>query len=233
MKTTAGAFSTPVRFRATERAGEVSGLLLWPRDARCLFALAHGAGAGMRHPFLDAVASHLAEHGVATFRYQFPYVEHGSGRPDPRPVLLATVRSAVTVALERAGHLPLVAGGKSMGGRMTSLAAAEGALPGVRALVFLGFPLHPAGSPAIERAEHLARVTVPMLFLQGTRDALAELDLLRPVCDRLGARATLQVVEGADHSFHVLKRSGRTDHDVLRELAEVTASWVSQRLSVP
>ncbi|HEY3215528.1 MAG TPA: alpha/beta family hydrolase [Candidatus Eisenbacteria bacterium] len=232
MKTTARALSTPVRFRATERAGEVSGLLLLPRDARCLLVLAHGAGAGMHHPFLDAMASHLTEHGVATFRYQFPYSEHGSGRPDPRPVLLATVRSAVTVALERAGDLPLVAGGKSMGGRMTSLAAAESALPGVRALVFVGFPLHPAGTPGVERAEHLARVTVPMLFLQGTRDALAELDLLRPVCDRLGALATLHVVEGADHSFHVLKRSGSTDHDVLRELAATTASWVSKRLAV-
>jgi predicted alpha/beta-hydrolase family hydrolase len=182
----------------------------------------------MQHPFMEALAQGLARHGVATFRYQFPYIEQGSRRPDPPPVLVATVRAAVASAASRAGDLPLLAGGKSMGGRMTTTAAAEDPLADVRGLVLFGFPLHPAGRPGPQRGAHLARVTAPMLFLQGTRDTLAELDLLRPVCERLGDRATLQVVEGADHSFHVLKRSGRTDTQVIEELAQAVVAWAPQ-----
>jgi predicted alpha/beta-hydrolase family hydrolase len=179
----------------------------------------------MEHRFMEAASACLAGHGIATLRYQFPYMEAGSRRPDVRATLLATVRAAAALAAATAPDLPLFAGGKSMGGRMTSLAAAEAPLAGVRGLVFFGFPLHPAGRPSIERAGHLARVTVPMLFLQGTRDQLAEIDLLRPVCAGLGDRATLHVVEGADHSFHMLKRSGRSDQEVLAELARTVAKW--------
>jgi len=177
---------------------------------------------------MEASASALASCGIASFRYQFPYVEKGGHRPDPQPILLATVRSAVAAAREAAGDLPLLAGGRSMGGRMTSLAAAKEALPGIRGLVFFGFPLHPAGAPGIERAEHLDRVTIPMLFLAGTRDKLADLGLLRPVIDRLGAKATLHVVEGADHSFEVPKRTGRSVEDVLAELAQTVAAWTER-----
>jgi predicted alpha/beta-hydrolase family hydrolase len=179
---------------------------------------------------MEGIASSLAERGVATFRYQFPYMEQGSRRPSPRPILLATVRSAVRAAAEACGDLPLLAGGKSMGGRMTSMAASEDLLPHVRGLVFLGFPLHAAGKPSIERGDHLARVELPMLFLQGTRDRLADLELVRPLCTRLGDRARLHVIDGADHSFHVLKRSGRTDLEVLQELAESIGAWTAQRL---
>jgi predicted alpha/beta-hydrolase family hydrolase len=219
---------TEIRFVATGRSGEVGALLLRPGDARWLLVLGHGAGAGMRHPFLEAVAARLAGRGIATFRYQFPYMERGRRRPCPQPVLLATVRSAVAAAVEAAGDLPLLAGGKSMGGRMTSMAAAEAPLPDVRGLVFFGFPLHAPGKPSSERGAHLAGVTVPMLFLQGTRDKLAELDLLRPICDKLGNRAQLHVVEGADHSFHMLKQSGRTDGEVLDELGRTVGAWASR-----
>jgi uncharacterized protein len=207
-------------------AGEVSALLRRPPGAGALFVCGHGAGAGMRHPFLAAVAEGLAARGVATLRYQFPYMEAGSRRPDARAVLLAAVAAADRAAAEAAPDLPRLAGGKSMGGRMASHAAAEGLLPEARGLVFLGFPLHPAGRPGTERAAHLPRVPVPMLFLQGTRDKLAELDLLRPVLAPLGERATLHVVDGADHSFAVLKRSGRSGEEVLDELAEPAADWV-------
>ncbi len=213
------------KFGATSRSGEVSALLVRPDDARCLLVLAHGAGAGMRHAFMEAIVERLAGIGVATFRYQFPYMEQRSRRPSPRPVLLATVRSAVSAASECAPNLPLLAGGKSMGGRMTSLAASEAPLAAVRGIAFLGFPLHAARKPSTERGEHLKSVPVPMLFLQGTRDSLADLDLLRPVCKGLGERATLKVIEGGDHSFHVLKRSGRTDAEVLDELAGSLDSW--------
>ena len=182
----------------------------------------------MRHPFMQAVAAQLSEYRIATLRYQFPYMEQGNKRPDSLPVLLATVRSAVATALDAAGDLPLLAGGKSMGGRMTSMAAAQAALPGVRGLVFFGFPLHPAGQPATERGEHLKKLTVPMLFLQGTRDKLADLDLLRPLCGRLGRLAELHVVDGADHSFHMLKSSGRTDTQVIAELGQVLTAWASR-----
>src|SRR5438034_2927837 len=207
------------------RVGEVSGLLLRPKDARLLYVLAHGAGAGMRHPFLESISQRLAEQGIATLRYQFPYMERRSRRPDPPAVAAATVRAAVAEAARIAPDLPLVAGGKSFGGRMTSTAQAEEPLPGVRGLVFLGFPLHPPGRAGDQRAEHLAQVQVPMLFLQGTRDDFADLTLLKPLIKRLGQRATLHLVEGGDHSFHVLKRSGRTDADVMGEIADAIAEW--------
>ena len=214
-----------LRFVATRSSGEVSALLVRPGDARLLLVLGHGAGAGMRHTFMEAISERLAERRIASLRYRFPYREQGRRRPDHRNVLLRTVRSAVEFAAETAAGLPLLAGGKSMGGRMTSLAAAEAALPGVRGLVFFGFPLHPAGRPGVERGDHLAEVGVPMLLLQGSRDKLADLELLRPICDRLGERATLRVAAGGDHSFHVLRRSGRTHDEVLDELADAVRDW--------
>ena len=216
-----------LRFRASERTGEVSALLLRPDTASALVVLAHGAGAGMRHPFLERVTRELAGRHVGTFRYQFPYMERGSRRPDPRPVLLDTVRAAVSAAREAAPDLPLVAGGKSMGGRMTSLAASEEPLDAVRGLVFLGFPLHPPAKPSADRAEHLTRVRLPLLFVQGTRDSLAPLDAMRPLCADLGDRARLHVVEGGDHSFAVLKRSGRTADDVFQEIGVLTEGWIA------
>jgi predicted alpha/beta-hydrolase family hydrolase len=206
----------------------VSGLLMRPDGARWVLVLAHGAGAGMRHAFLEALAEELARVGVATLRYQFPYVEEGRGVPDRPPVLMATVAAAARAACEAAPRLPLLAGGKSMGGRMSSQAAAEGLLDGVQGLVFFGFPLHPPKKPGTKRAEHLSKVKLPMLFLQGTRDDLADLQLLRPICEELGSRATLHVIETADHSFHVLKKSGRTDQEALRELVETTALWANR-----
>jgi predicted alpha/beta-hydrolase family hydrolase len=219
---------TGLRIHIGDKVGDVSAIFLRPDDAWAVYVLAHGAGAGMRHRFMEDVAGALATRGVATLRYQFPYVEHGSGRPDPPGILEATVRAAVGKARELAPDLPLVAGGKSMGGRMTSNAAARRSLDGVRGLVFLGFPLHAPKQPGIARGEHLAQVQTPMLFLQGTRDTLADLGLITGVCDRLGPRATLHVVEGADHSFAVLKRSGRTDAQVLDELAGTITDWVRQ-----
>ena len=204
---------------------EVSALLSMPAKARRLLVLAHGAGAGMHHPFMEMLAGELASVGVATFRYQSPYMEERRRIPDSPAVLTATVVAAVRAAAEAAPGLPLLAGGKSMGGRMTSQAAAEHPLDGVRGLVFFGFPLHPPNRPGTKRADHLARVTTPMLFLQGTRDTLADLKLLRPLCAKLGSRATLHIIETADHSFHGLKRSGKSDAEVLRELAETAASW--------
>ena len=181
----------------------------------------------MRHPFMQAVAEQLAAQKIATFRYQFPYMEKGKKSPDSQTVLRATIVSAVETAKKVARGLPLLAGGKSMGGRLTSLVAAEGRLPDVQGLIFFGFPLHAAGKPSSERGAHLAEVTAPMLFLQGTRDRLAELDYITPLCRSLGKRVTLHVVEGGDHSFHVLKRSGRTEEEVQNELGETVGSWVS------
>ena len=216
-----------LQFTPTERVGAVSALLLRPPAARALLVLGHGAGAGMRHPFMQAVAEQLAAQKIATLRYQFPYMEKGKKSPDSQTTLRATIVSAVATAKKAARRLPLLAGGKSMGGRLTSLVAAEGGLPDVRGLIFFGFPLHAAGKPSSERGAHLAQVPVPMLFLQGTRDRLAELDLIRPLCRRLGKRASLHIVEGGDHSFHVPKRSGRTAEDVQNELGESVGSWVS------
>jgi predicted alpha/beta-hydrolase family hydrolase len=209
-------------------AGEVSTLLRMPARPNAFLVLAHGAGAGMRHAFLETMAHRLADRGIGTLRYQFPYAERGGRRPDPEPVLLATVRAAVASGREAANGLPLLAGGTSMGGRMTSRAAAVEPLPGVSGLVFFGFPLHPVGRPGVSRAAHLEAVAVPMLFLQGTRDELADLELLRPVLAGLGRRATLRVIEQADHMFHVLKRSGRAPEDVLTELADSVAEWREQ-----
>ena len=204
---------------------EVSALLLLPPNATSLLVLAHGAGAGMNHAFMTAIANQLADDNVATFRYQFPYMEHRRGVPDKQPILTAIVAAAVRTAAQLAPHLPLFAGGKSMGGRMTSLAASEQKLEAVRGLIFLGFPLHPPERPSIKRAQHLSLVKQPMLFLQGTRDDLADLTLLRPICEGLGPRTTLHIIEGADHSFHVLKRSGKTDSQVLAELSSTVKTW--------
>jgi uncharacterized protein len=204
---------------------EVSALLLMPAKPNQLLVLAHGAGAGMNHPFMENLADELAAVNLATLRYQFPYMEEQRRVPDTPGLLLATVAAAVRAATELAPKLPLLAGGKSMGGRMTSQAAAQGLVDDVKGLVFFGFPLHPPKSPGTKRAEHLAKVKQPMLFLQGTRDALADLKLLRPICAKLGSRATLHIIETADHSFHVLKSLKRNDADVLRELADTTASW--------
>jgi uncharacterized protein len=211
--------------------GKVSGVLLRPPDAWATYVLAHGAGAGMRHRFMEAIAQVLAQRGIATLRYQFPYVEAGMRRPDPPGVLEATVRAAVAKARESTPDLPLIAGGKSLGGRMTSNAMARRPLEGVLGLVFLGFPLHPAKQPGMTRAEHLDRVEAPMLFLQGTRDALADLDLMTSVCARLGPKATLHVVEGADHSFAVLKRSGKTDAEAMQELVLGLTEWLRRLLT--
>jgi uncharacterized protein len=219
--------AAPIRFVATPCKGEVSALLLRPDNARSLLVFAHGAGAGVRHRFMEAVSGHLAAAGIATLRYQLPYMEAGSRRPDARATLLATVRAAVEAARAAAPDLPLFAGGKSMGGRMTSQAAAEMPLAGVRGLVFFGFPLHPAGRPSTERADHLDRVALPLLFLQGERDKLADLELLRPICARLGARATLHVIPTADHGFHVPKSSGRTDAEVQGALADTVTAWAT------
>ena len=213
-------------FEATQSSGVVSALLMCPANADCLLVLGHGAGAGMRHVFMETLSDHLADRCIATFRYQFPYTEQGRRRPDFQPILLKTVRSAISAASVLADGLPLLAGGKSMGGRMTSLAAAKEPLADVRGIVFFGFPLHPVQNPGIERSDHLKEADVPLLFLQGTRDKLAQLDLLEPVCQDLAQGATLHLVEEADHGFHVLKRSGRTDDDVQDELADTTRTWI-------
>ena len=207
-------------------AQRVSGLLQAPPDARACYVLAHGAGAGMKHPFMAAIASGLAKRGIATLRYQFPYMEQRSKRPDAPKVAHAAVRAAVTEAARLVPQLALFAGGKSFGGRMTSQAQAASPLPGVRGLVFLGFPLHPPGQPSDERAKHLFDVQIPMLFLQGTRDDFANLQFLEPLCQQLGARATLKLFQDADHSFHVPARTGRKDPDVRDDLLDVFADWV-------
>jgi uncharacterized protein len=208
------------------KMGSVSALLNRPAQAHACFVFAHGAGAGMTHPFMEAVATGLCERGVASLRYQFPYMEKASKRPDPPGIAQGTVRAAVAEAGRCCPGLALIAGGKSFGGRMTSQAQAAAALKGVRGLAFLSFPLHPAGKPSGDRAKHLAEVHVPMLFLQGTRDSLAEVALLKPMVQSLGPSATLHLVDGADHSFHVLARSGRNDRDALREVLDAFAGWV-------
>ena len=211
----------------------VSGLLQTPPQARACYVLAHGAGAGMRHPFMAAVAAGLAERGIATLRYQFPYMERGSKRPDPPHLAHAAVRAAVAAARQALPGLALIAGGKSFGGRMTSQAQARTPLPDVRGLAFLGFPLHPAGKPSRERSEHLFDIEIPMLFLQGTRDTLARLDQIEPVCQALGARATLKLFVDADHSFHVPARSGRKDAQVLGEVLDTLAGWTGDLFNAP
>jgi uncharacterized protein len=206
--------------------GTVSGLVQSPADPVACYVFAHGAGAGMGHSFMSAVSAGLAARGIATLRYQFPSMEQGKKRPDPPPVAHAAVRAAVAQAVERFGSLPLFAGGKSFGGRMTSQAQALDPLPGVKGLVFVGFPLHPAGTPSTGRADHLADVQVPMLFVQGTRDELADLASIRGVVSKLGASATLMEIAEADHAFHVLRRSGRSDEEVLAEILDGMVAWM-------
>jgi predicted alpha/beta-hydrolase family hydrolase len=205
---------------------DVSALLMLPAKPVAALVLAHGAGAGMDHPFMAAIAKGLAERGIATLRFQFPYMEKGSKRPDPPQVAQGAVRAAVREAARRLPGLPLFAGGKSFGGRMTTGAQAAESLPNVRGIVLLGFPLHAAGKPSTERAAHLDNVKVPMLFLQGTRDTLAEHHLIAQTIAKLEPRATLHTIEGGDHSFHVLARSGRTDEQVLQELLDSIAGWI-------
>ncbi len=220
-----------VSIDVTERES-VSALLYAPANARAFYVFAHGAGAGMNHPFMAAIADGLAERGIATLRYQFVYMEKGSRRPDPSNVAQAAARAAVKEArrliTNLGGRVPLFAGGKSFGGRMTSQAQAIEPMPGVRGLVFLGFPLHPAGKPSEERAKHLFEVGIPMLFLQGTRDDLADLSLLKPVCERLGNEVTLELFAEADHSFHVPARSGKKDAEVRTELLDAMTSWMNE-----
>jgi predicted alpha/beta-hydrolase family hydrolase len=211
----------------------VSGLLQAPPRPRACYVLAHGAGAGMNHRFLAAVAAELSQRGIATLRYQFPYMERGAKRPDPPHLAHATVRAAVAAALQALPGIALIAGGKSFGGRMTSQAQAKAPLPRVRGLAFLGFPLHPAGKPSRDRAEHLFEVQIPMLFLQGTRDTLAMLDQLEPVCEALGPRATLKLFADADHSFQVPARSGRNDAQVLGDVLDALAAWIDDVIKAP
>ncbi|GAB3388741.1 alpha/beta hydrolase family protein [Lysobacter fragariae] len=218
--------ATPITI-AIDAAESVSGLLLLPAQARACYVFAHGAGAGMAHAFMEAAAQGLAARDIATLRYQFPYMERGSKRPDAPRVAHAAVRAAVAEAARVMPGLPLFAGGKSFGGRMTSQAQAEIPLPGVLGLVFFGFPLHPAGKSSDERAAHLSDVAAPMLFLQGTRDELADLALLQPVVAGLGKRATLELFEDADHSFHVPARSGKKDAQVLDALLDAMSRWIA------
>lgn len=219
------AAAQPLRIEITP-ASSVAALLVRPPQARACYVFAHGAGAGMTHASMEEIALSLGERGIATLRYQFPYMEKSSKRPDPPAVAHAAVRAAVAEAARCCAGLPLVAGGKSFGGRMTSQAQALAPLAGVRGLAFLAFPLHPAGKPSSDRAAHLSDVKIPMLFLQGTRDALAELSLLEPVVKGLGSMATLHLVKEADHSFHVLARSGRNDREVMTEVLDAFAAWV-------
>jgi uncharacterized protein len=225
--------ATPVSI-SDGRSVHVSGLLQRPPgDARACFVFAHGAGAGMTHPFMAAIAEGLAARGIATLRYQFPYLERGAKRPDPPQLAHAAVRAAVAAAGRAQPDLPLIAGGKSFGGRMTSQTQAIAPLPGVRGLAFLGFPLHPAGKPSSDRAEHLFAVHIPMLFLQGSRDQLAALELIEPLSRSLGARATLQIFADADHSFHVPARSGRSDCAIRNELLDALAAWIAEVIKAP
>ncbi len=228
----ASATPQPITFEVgdTER---VSGLLQVPPGALACYVLAHGAGAGMAHPFMSAIAQQLGTRGIATLRYQFPYMENGSKRPDPPKIAHAAVRAAVGEAARLLPQTPLIAGGKSFGGRMTSQAQAASPLAGVRGLAFLGFPLHPAGQPSTSRADHLSAITTPMLFLQGTRDELAHLSLIQAVASGLGSHATLELFADADHSFHVRKSSGSTDAQVIARMADTLVTWIDQKVAAP
>lgn len=210
------------------RSGPVSAVLMRPDDARACYVLAHGTGAGMRHASMETIAAGLGDRGIATLRFNFPYMEAKKGRPDQPDVAHAAIRAAVAEAARLCPGSKLVAGGKSFGGRMTSQAQAKAPLPDVKGLAFLGFPLHADGKPSIARAEHLASVTIPLLFLQGTRDKLVDLDLLRPVVEALGARATLHEIAGGDHGFAVLKKSGRSNDEALAEVLDTLAAWIDR-----
>ena len=214
-----------IKFTATKSSGEVSGILVLPEKPKFLLLFAHGAGAGMKHPFMEKMSGYLADEGIGTLRYNFPYTEKQRNSPDPAPILMQTIRSAVRAAQKYAGDIPLLAGGKSMGGRMTSMAASKEPLEDVKGIVFFGFPLHAPGRPSNERAEHLFSVNVPMLFLQGTRDKLADLKLLKPVVKKLKDKAMLHIIEGGDHSFHLLKSAGRDDEEVFKEIAKKVGEW--------
>jgi uncharacterized protein len=220
-----------LKFTATKSSGEVSGLLLLPENPKAVLVFAHGAGAPMDHPFMNKSADSLSEEDIGSMRYNFPYTENKSKRINPAPVLMETVRSAVNAVKESAPGIPVFAGGKSMGGRMTSQAAAKSPLNEVKGLIFFGFPLHAPGRESTERGEHLMDVKIPMLFLQGTRDKLASLDLLKPIILKIGEKAELYEIEGADHSFHMLKSSGKTDEQVIKETARKISSWVDKIIS--
>jgi len=222
--------ATPISITVSDTV-RVSGLLQNPPHARACYVLAHGAGAGMNHPFMAAVAAELGRRGIGSLRYQFAYMERRAKRPDPPQLAQATVRAAVAAALNLLPELPLIAGGKSFGGRMTSQAQAKAPLPGVCGLAFLGFPLHPGGRPSQDRAEHLFAVRIPMLFLQGTRDELASLDQIKPLCNNLGSHTTLKVFEDANHSFHVPARSERKDAQVLGDVLDALAVWLDEVIS--
>ena len=222
--------SEPVTINVDEGV-HVSGLLESPSGARACFVLAHGAGAGMAHPFMAAIATGLEERGIATLRYQFPYMEKGGKRPDPPKLAHATVRAAVEEAIRLMPDIPLIAGGKSFGGRMTSQAQAAEPLREIQGLAFLGFPLHPAGRPAQDRGKHLFEVQIPMLFLQGTRDALAMLDQLEPLCKALGKLATLKLFQDADHSFHVPARTGKKDPQIRSEMLDALVQWIESTIA--
>jgi hypothetical protein len=223
----------PLRFESTQ-GREVSALLLTPKNPKFLLVLAHGAGAPMTHPFMQNLAESLATHAIATFRYNFPYMEESRHIPDRPPILTATVAAAVQAAQKALPNLPAFAGGKSLGARMSSQAAAQGLLPDtVRGLIFFGFPLHPPNKPDAKRATHLSDVTLPMLFLQGTRDTLADLTLLRPILKKLKPSPTLEIIPTADHSFHVLKSTKKSDPEILQDLAQITANWMQSVISAP
>lgn len=224
-KTQYYSMTTTIQFEVAPAIGKVSGILLRPEKAVALLVLAHGAGAGMHHSFMEELAKELANNNIASFRYQFPYMEQGKKRPDFPAVAHATVKAAVQKAVEIAEDLPLLAGGKSFGGRMTSSAAAKEPLAQVKGLVFFGFPLHPPGKPSTERSLHLEKIKVPMLFLQGTRDSLAKIDLIEAVSKKLGDHSSIKVIEGGDHSFKTLKRSGKSQEHVMRELVLNLKNW--------
>jgi len=217
-----------IKFIASKSSGEVSGIVILPEKFNLFLVLAHGAGADMNHSFLETISGYLADEGIATLRYNFPYTENKKKRPDFSPVLIETVRSAVNIAQQYSENASIIAGGKSMGGRMTSMAASKKLLEKIKGIVFFGFPLHPAGTPSDERAEHLNHVNLPMLFLQGTRDKLADPNLLKPVIKNLGEDASLEIIDGADHSFHVLKSSNLSDGEVVRILAKKVREWGSR-----
>jgi hypothetical protein len=220
---------TEGRFIATSEKGEVTSLLIRPDNARSLLVLGHGASADLRHRTLQIIAERLAETHIATFRYNYPYMERGGGGRDSQEVTLATIHSAVTAARRATPDLPLVAGGHSFGGRMTSLAQSLSPLDEVRGLIFFSFPLHPAGKPGIERAAHLKKINLPMLFLSGTRDDLAELSLLKPVCESLGDSATLSMLDTANHGYAIQKRSRQSDEDIFTEMARVVSAWITEK----
>jgi uncharacterized protein len=222
---------TNIKFIASKSGGEVSGILILPEKPKALLLFAHGAGAPMDHPFMNKAAEYLEEENIGTLRFNFPYTEKKSKRIDPAPILMETIRSSVNAAKDYSGDIPLFAGGKSMGGRMTSQTAAANPLDEIKGLIFFGFPLHAPGKESTDRAEHLFKVKLPMLFLQGTRDKLAKLELLKPVIKKIGKKADLYIIEGADHSFHLLKSAGKSDDEVLKEISNKVSNWIDSVLN--